>query len=55
MLWEHELQAIISTVFRVVPNSHESFYYSIETQHFDFDYQSVIYVCSRHHYVNSSC
>ena len=32
MLWEHELQASVSQLFRVLPNLHECFYNSIETQ-----------------------
>ena len=33
MLWENELQASVSTAFfRVLPNFHECFYNSIETQ-----------------------
>ena len=32
MLWEHEPQASVSTVFRVLPNFHKSLYNSIETQ-----------------------
>jgi len=32
ILWEHELQASVSTAFRVLPNFHECFYNSIETR-----------------------
>ena len=33
MLWEHEPQASVSTqLFQVLPNFHECFYNSIETQ-----------------------
>ena len=33
MLWEHEPEASVSTAFRVLPNFHECFYNSIETQY----------------------
>ena len=32
MLWEHEPQASVSQLFRVLPNFHECFYNSIETR-----------------------
>ena len=32
MLWEHKLQASVSTAFSVLPNFHKCFYHSKETQ-----------------------
>ena len=77
MLWEHEPQASVSTVFSSSPklNFHECFYNSPdrntenmffisfrkyrdeekEKQLVYFELQNENSLCSRHHYVNSSC
>ena len=68
MLWEHELQASVSTPFSSCPKLYNSietrirvFYFFQKTsrrekgkQLVNFDYQNVNSLCSRHHYVNSA-
>ena len=47
MLWEHELQASVSTAFSSSPK--------LSLLNFvNFDYQNVTSLCSRHHYVNNA-
>ena len=67
MLWEHEPQASVSAAFLSSPkldrNTENMFSISFrkyrgeekEKQLVYFDHQNVNSLCSRHHYVNSSC
>ena len=52
MLWEHKPQAIVST-FSSSPKF--SLWCKKENQLVYFDHRNVNSLCSRHHYVNSSC
>ena len=64
MLWEHEPQASVSTAFSSSPKLlrvHVFYFFQKAPrrekgkQLVNFDYQNVNSLCSRHHYVNSSC
>ena len=57
MLWEHVLQASVSTACSSSPKLSllEISATKKGKQLVNFDYQNVNSLCSRHHYINSSC